>query len=304
MPLYNKRPYVRRAVESVLNQSFSNWEMIVIDDGSTDGSPDEIPREDQRIKLYHQENSGPGAARNRGIRQAQGEYVTFLDADDYYYPDKLKVEMKLLHEERRSQWMMSTFEYEMNGTVTKKNIFDINGRELEAKPQVFEDALRQVLLSGWAPHGLCIRKDLLESIGCYREDMLWLEITELHIRCALVEPKILILPKPLFRVVGIADSISRVESRRTEGMRQMGEILYELSNDYPAYADILIHKSKQKFISYIAKLLLSGEKAKARQFLNNNYPYEHDTEWWQMIFGSWMPNQILQFIISKRKLAN
>ena len=83
MPLYNKRAYVRRAIESIQKQTFCNWELIIIDDGSIDGSSEEIPKSDKRIRLYHPNNSGPSAARNKGIREAKGHFVTFLDADDF-----------------------------------------------------------------------------------------------------------------------------------------------------------------------------------------------------------------------------
>lgn len=86
IPLYNKRPFVRRAVESVRKQTFTNWELIIVDDGSTDGSCSEIPGDDSRIRLIHQENKGPGAARNTGLARARGKYVAFLDADDEWLP--------------------------------------------------------------------------------------------------------------------------------------------------------------------------------------------------------------------------
>ena len=68
MPLYNKRPYVRRAIHSVQKQTFTDWELIIVDDGSTDDSPTEIPQNEPRIRFFQQANAGPAAARNHGIR--------------------------------------------------------------------------------------------------------------------------------------------------------------------------------------------------------------------------------------------
>ena len=82
MPLYNKRHYVKRAIESIQKQTLTDWELIIVDDGSTDGSTDEVPQNDSRIQMIHQENKGPGAARNRGIRMASGKFITFIDADN------------------------------------------------------------------------------------------------------------------------------------------------------------------------------------------------------------------------------
>ena len=83
MPLYNKEKHVARAVESVLGQSYSNIELIVIDDGSTDKSAEVVERfKDNRIKLIRQENLGVSAARNTGIEWSQATIIAFLDADD------------------------------------------------------------------------------------------------------------------------------------------------------------------------------------------------------------------------------
>jgi glycosyltransferase involved in cell wall biosynthesis len=90
MPLYNKAPYVRRALDSIAAQTFGDFEVILVDDGSTDGGGEiagQYP--DARIRVLRQENSGPGAARNRGIAEARGEFIAFLDADDEWRPEYL-----------------------------------------------------------------------------------------------------------------------------------------------------------------------------------------------------------------------
>ena len=91
MPVYNKEKYVGRAIESVLKQTFSDWELIIIDDGSNDHSLD-ICRQykDNRIKVFHTANHGVSHARNIGLENATGEYVSFLDADDWIEKDYLK----------------------------------------------------------------------------------------------------------------------------------------------------------------------------------------------------------------------
>lgn len=90
VPLYNKRPYIRRAVESVLGQTYANFELIIVDDGSTDGSADVLAGiEDARLKLVRQQNQGEGAARNSGIAHACGTWMALLDADDAWLPHHL-----------------------------------------------------------------------------------------------------------------------------------------------------------------------------------------------------------------------
>ena len=91
IPLYNKSKYIARALDSILSQTYQHFEIVVIDDGSTDDSP-EIVRSysDSRIKLIKQENAGPGAARNRGIKESVYPLVGFLDADDEWMPSFLE----------------------------------------------------------------------------------------------------------------------------------------------------------------------------------------------------------------------
>lgn len=93
LPFYNDREYLPGAVASVLRQSYADFELIMVDDGSTDGSLS-IARNfadgDSRLRLLTQPNGGPGAARNRGLEEAMGKYICFLDADDMFHPEFLK----------------------------------------------------------------------------------------------------------------------------------------------------------------------------------------------------------------------
>jgi glycosyltransferase involved in cell wall biosynthesis len=88
--LYNKEDYVTRAIESILAQTYKHYEIIVVDDGSTDASRAVLEPYMERITYIWQENAGPGAARNRGIRESSGQYLAFLDADDYWLEEYLE----------------------------------------------------------------------------------------------------------------------------------------------------------------------------------------------------------------------
>ena len=86
VPVYNAERYIKKCISSVMRQTYSDWELLMIDDGSTDGSGDLIDiaaKKDSRIIAVHQKNAGPGEARNRGIEMATGDFVAFLDADDF-----------------------------------------------------------------------------------------------------------------------------------------------------------------------------------------------------------------------------
>ena len=94
VPVYNSEKFLQAALESIREQSYSNIEVLMIDDGSTDSSPqicDNFAREDERFRVIHQENKGPSAARNRGIDASKGEYLTFVDNDDLLHKDFVKI---------------------------------------------------------------------------------------------------------------------------------------------------------------------------------------------------------------------
>ncbi|HFI2473628.1 TPA: glycosyltransferase family 2 protein [Streptococcus suis] len=86
VPVYNVKPYLNRCIDSLLKQTYPHFELILINDGSTDGSAfvlEEYAKKDERIRVIHQENAGVSAARNKGIDSAKGEYITFVDSDDF-----------------------------------------------------------------------------------------------------------------------------------------------------------------------------------------------------------------------------
>lgn len=92
IPLYNKESAVKRSVKSVLIQSYQDFELIIVDDGSTDNSLDVVRRiQDDRIVIIEQENGGPSKARNTGVKHAKGDWIVFLDADDELLPDALQI---------------------------------------------------------------------------------------------------------------------------------------------------------------------------------------------------------------------
>ncbi len=96
IPLYNKEKQISATLQSVFLQTYQDYEIIIVDDGSTDQSAEIVKKiNDQRIKLIHQKNSGVSAARNRGVKSARGEWLAFLDADDEWMPEYLHTQVEL-----------------------------------------------------------------------------------------------------------------------------------------------------------------------------------------------------------------
>lgn len=127
IPIYNTREYLRRCLDSICNQTYSNLEIICIDDGSSDGSEkilDEYKENDPRIIAVHKINGGESSARNEGIRRVTGDYVTFVDCDDWIQEDMYKVLIDALEAEQADMAIGSWYkdEEESSVAVTNKKI--------------------------------------------------------------------------------------------------------------------------------------------------------------------------------------
>lgn len=110
IPTYNRATSIIVAIESVLNQVFLNWELIIVDDGSTDRTNEVVTKyKDQRIKYFYKENEERGRARNFGIEKAMGLFIAFLDSDDYYYPNYLDEVSKRIQNNQHSELFFNSY---------------------------------------------------------------------------------------------------------------------------------------------------------------------------------------------------
>ncbi len=176
IPTYNRRPVLARALRSVLDQKPAPDEVLVVDDGSTDGTPEWLAREFPSVILIRQANQGPAAARNRGIEKASGTWLAFLDSDDEWLPGKLKSQWDFFHAHP---------EYRMAQT---EELWIRNGQRVNPMKKhqkhggwIFDKCLPLCLIS---PSAVMLQKSLLEETGVFDESYpacedyeLWLRIT-------------------------------------------------------------------------------------------------------------------------------
>lgn len=119
IPLYNKEDCIVKTIESITKQDFDDYEIVVVDDGSTDNSVALIHHlENEKIKVYHKENGGPASARNFGVRHALGKWGLFLDADDTLEHNALKVLESLIHKESDCEFFCCNHYIQSEGTTT------------------------------------------------------------------------------------------------------------------------------------------------------------------------------------------
>ena len=124
MPIYNAYPYVKESLFSALNQTYADLEIIVIDDGSTDGSIEYLNEiNDHRLFVYKNDKKGACSARNFGLIKAKGDYIQFLDADDILSLDKIERQVNLLQKHPNRVAVCSTvhfYDNRLNGTITDR----------------------------------------------------------------------------------------------------------------------------------------------------------------------------------------
>lgn len=181
IPTYNRADVLGRAIESVLQQTETNWELILIDDGSTDDTAQVIAPylKDRRLLFFKTPNRGVSAARNFAIRQAQAEWIAFLDSDDEWLKDKLRLQLQTTREK-------PTVPLVHGDEIWIRKGVRVNPmkKHLKQGGNIYKEALKLCCIS---PSTAMIKKSLLFDVGLFREDFpvcedydLWLKITSQH----------------------------------------------------------------------------------------------------------------------------
>ncbi len=187
IPLYNKRPYIKRAVESILAQTIQNFEIIVVDDGSTDGGADIVREIDSpKIRLFQQENFGVSAARNCGITRAQGDIVAFLDADDEWKPGFLK-KIAFLAEKypHAGAYATAVESIEVDGSLKVKNFRILDGN---LEDGVIENYFKVASQFPLTSSSIAVPKIILSEVGGFRLFEELSEDVDMWVRIALRYP--------------------------------------------------------------------------------------------------------------------
>ena len=188
MPTYNRESFLPKAIDSVLAQSYESWELIVVDDGSIDGTKELIASyDDSRIVYLYQKNQGVSAARNTGIAESRGEVLALLDSDDEWFPDKLETQLRYMSEKG--------FEICQTDEIWVRNGKRVNQPAKYAKLEgwFFEKSLNMCLIS---PSCTMFTRQVWEKIGPFDTGMLSCEDYDMWLRACLLYP-VGLVPKPL-----------------------------------------------------------------------------------------------------------
>jgi glycosyltransferase involved in cell wall biosynthesis len=231
IPTYNRRAFTCRAIESVFAQTLPVDEVIVVDDGSTDGTADEIfGRYGSRVKLLRQKNAGVSAARNSAIRIARGEWLAFLDSDDVWSPRKLELQFDAISALGANEFGACFTDCIFEGNAEMKlSAFKEAGLESRSIFGTLEDPARYVL----ARHpvifvqNLVVRRSLIEELGGFDEDMVISEDTDILFRLAL-RTKVCFVAETLVRIdrtpcreVGLCELYGSKDDRVYDSLERM-----------------------------------------------------------------------------------
>jgi glycosyltransferase involved in cell wall biosynthesis len=190
IPCHNAKPWIADAIESALAQTYIPTEVVVVDDGSTDGSTDIIRSFGERVHLVLQNHSGAPKARNRGIEGASGEFIHFLDADDILFPDCITRKMEVALKERADVVFSGGFFFNVEVNAGTYESYAPSKNDLSG-------LVAHIINSSLVTTILLCRRDLLLKIGGFSEELTNGQEHELLLRLALARAAFAYVPKAL-----------------------------------------------------------------------------------------------------------
>lgn len=209
IPVYNRIDTIEKAVESIRRQTCKNVEIIIIDDGSADGTYNilkKLEKTENSIRIFTQEHKGANAARNLGIEKSKGEFIAFQDSDDEWLPDKLEKQIRYMEEKHFDVCYCPFYLYSSN----EEQIFP---RDYQDK-QKYEQELIKILrcCNVISTQTLVIRRNIISDVGIFDEDMPRYQDYEYVIRI-IQKKKIGYISKPLVKVFRTKNSISNDDKK-------------------------------------------------------------------------------------------
>lgn len=200
MPVYNAQEYIKTAIESVLHQDFDDFELIIVNDGSDDNTLNVINQfDDSRISLINQPRKGPGAARNRALERAAGEYIMFLDSDDFFLDDALKTAYAEAKANDSDISIFQIIKY-CNGEFSQNDWFGLDNFPDELENRVFKadecgDFLFDISVSACQK---IFRHEFLRKISAFFPEGIYFEDMPFFFYTFLKAERISIIKKPLY----------------------------------------------------------------------------------------------------------
>ncbi len=266
IPAFNGEKTIEATIQSVLQQTYSNFEIIVINDGSEDRTLELIKQiNDSRLKVFSYTNAGLAASRNRGIKNAKGEFIAFLDADDLWTKDKLEKQLEALQNNPQAAVAYSWTDY-----IDEADNFLYPGCHIIANKNIYEQLLvKNILENGSNP---LIRSSALVEIGGFDESLSKAEDWDLYLRLA-AKYQFITVPSPqiLYRL-----SANSMSASVWEQETQCLVVIERAFNQAPETLQHLRKNTLARLYEYLMFRILASKPTRQQFFQAAQY-------FWQMV---------------------
>lgn len=293
IPLYNKENYVENALKSILNQTFVDFEVIIVNDCSTDKSVSKIESylSDKITLVHHEKNKGLSATRNTGIQNAKADYVAYLDADDLWKPNFLALIKELIDTFSDAKIFATNYEEVYGNTIVTPQ----NGtKQLAKNRKQIIDFFKHNLQQGIYNHGsVCFHKSVFEKVSFYDETINFSEDIDFNIR---VNSKFKLA---YYNTVGMQYTM------QSENQITTSKISDKNLPDYSKYDDLAKNNAAlKKYIDFeryvLAKLLkLEGSEGKSKEIIKQ---IDFKNLNWKQQFLLLFPTPIVRFVTNFKKV--
>ena len=238
IPTFNRKHTLQRAIDSVLAQTFKPYEIIIVDDGSKDGTKEWLLQNYPSVQYIHQPNNGVSSARNKGIQISQGSWIALLDSDDEWMPEKLESQSRFIEVNRDSSFCHTNEIWIRNG---------VRVNQMKKHKKYGGDIFKHCLdICRISPSSSIIKKDVFEEVGAFDESLTVCEDYDLWLRVT-AKFNILFLDEPLIKKYGghldqlsrVPEGIEQYRIRSLEKILSMGSLT---ETQFRSAKNMLIHK--------------------------------------------------------------
>ncbi len=290
MPAYNASKYIRQAINSVINQTYNDWELIIVDDGSIDVTS-EIVKEylfiDKRISYFYQENGKQGKARNFAISKAKGDYLAFLDADDLWLPKKLEEQLcEIINKNVDLVFSNSYIIYDVFEVKENKRMNIPNGVFYSKKDLIsFLEGNKIPILT------VLVKKEKVIAVGGFTEDLEIQNVEDYHLWLKLL------MTDCVFYSSGNVLAEYRVhnDSATTNDRQALDKIpaaFFDLLKQYPSYKSQIRRELKIKFKLFYERNLFTKSELSIWIKKNTQYLSKLPMSYFYLFFNFLFPTKV------------
>ena len=261
IPSFNRAPFLKNAIESVLSQRSQAFELIVIDDGSGDKTEEMVLRYGPRIRYIRQENKGPASARNLGIKRSNRPFIAFLDSDDWWAREKLSLQLDKMQENPSCLISHTQEVWYKNGRV-----FNQKKRHRKYHGYIFDRCLPLCVVS---MSTVMVRRGIFDKVGFFNEDLPCCEDYDFWLR-ASVRHEFLLIDKPLtLKDGGRPDQLSSIYATGIDRFRIQSILNLLNSNSLkPKQRTLAMYELRKKCRIYGTGCLRHGKIEEGRYYLD------------------------------------